>query len=136
LKLKTPWRDGTTPLIMSALDLMQRRAALVPRPRLHLIRFHACWRRMPGCWRSWCRKGHPRRRKRLRRLQPPSSAKSRLSGPGCTASVGRGCSSVCSTSTCSTARRDGTGAKSVPLQAVAAGSLPRARAILALAGGV
>ena len=40
LKLKTPWRDGTTHLIMSPLELMQRLAALVPRPRLHLIRYH------------------------------------------------------------------------------------------------
>ena len=40
LKLKTPWRDGTTHLVMSPLESMQRLAALVPRPRLHLIRFH------------------------------------------------------------------------------------------------
>ncbi len=40
LKLKTPWRDGTTHLVMSPPELMQRLAALVPRPRLHLIRFH------------------------------------------------------------------------------------------------
>jgi hypothetical protein len=40
LKLKTPWRDGTTHLIMTPLEFMQRLAALVPRPRLHLIRFH------------------------------------------------------------------------------------------------
>jgi hypothetical protein len=40
LKLKTPWRDGTTQLVMSPLKFMQRLAALVPRPRLHLIRFH------------------------------------------------------------------------------------------------
>jgi hypothetical protein len=40
LKLKTPWRDGTTHLVMSSLEFMQRLAALVPRPRLHLIRFH------------------------------------------------------------------------------------------------
>ena len=39
-KLKTPWRDGTTHLVMSPLEFMQRLAALVPRPRLHLIRFH------------------------------------------------------------------------------------------------
>ena len=38
LKLKTPWRDGTTHLVMSPLAFMQRLAALVPRPRLHLIR--------------------------------------------------------------------------------------------------
>ena len=42
IKLKTPWRDGTTHLVMSPLEVMQMLAALVlvPRPRLHLIRFH------------------------------------------------------------------------------------------------
>ena len=40
LQLKTPWRDGTTHIVMSPLEFMQRLAALVPRPRLHLIRFH------------------------------------------------------------------------------------------------
>jgi hypothetical protein len=39
LKLKTPWRDGTTHQLMTPLEFMQRLAALVPRPRLHLIRF-------------------------------------------------------------------------------------------------
>ena len=39
-KLKTPWRDGNTHLVMSPLEFMQRLAALVPRPRLHLMRFH------------------------------------------------------------------------------------------------
>ncbi len=40
LKLKPPWCDGTTHLVMSALEFIKRLAALVPRPRLHLIRFH------------------------------------------------------------------------------------------------
>ena len=40
LKLKTPWRDGTTHLVVSPLEFMQRLAAPEPRPRLHLIRFH------------------------------------------------------------------------------------------------
>ena len=40
LKLKTPWKDGATHLIMEPLEFMQRLAALVPRPRLHLTRFH------------------------------------------------------------------------------------------------
>jgi Putative transposase len=39
-RLKTAWRDGTMHLVMSRLEFMQRLAALVPRPRLHLIRFH------------------------------------------------------------------------------------------------
>ncbi len=40
LQLKSPWRDGTTHLRRSPLEFMQRLAALVPRSRLHLIRFH------------------------------------------------------------------------------------------------
>jgi putative transposase len=40
LQLKSPWRDGATHIVLSPLELMQRLAALVPRPRLHLIRFH------------------------------------------------------------------------------------------------
>ena len=40
LKLKIPWRDGTTHLVISPLDFMQRLAAMVPRPRLHLSRLH------------------------------------------------------------------------------------------------
>ena len=40
LKLKTAWRDGTTHIVMGPLEFMQRLAAPVPRPRLHLIRFH------------------------------------------------------------------------------------------------
>ena len=37
LQLKSPYCDGTTHIVMAPL---QRLAALVPRPRLHLIRFH------------------------------------------------------------------------------------------------
>ena len=40
LQLKSPYRDGTTHIVMSLLEFMQRLAALVPRPRLNLIRFH------------------------------------------------------------------------------------------------
>ncbi len=40
LQLKTPYRDGTTHVVMAPLEFLQRLAALVPRPRLHLIRFH------------------------------------------------------------------------------------------------
>jgi len=40
LTLKTPYRNGTTRIVMSPLEFMQRLAALVPRPRLNLIRFH------------------------------------------------------------------------------------------------
>ena len=40
LKLKTPWKDGATHIQLTPLEFMQRLAALVPRPRLHLTRFH------------------------------------------------------------------------------------------------
>ena len=40
LQLKSPYNDGTTHVVMSPLEFMQRLAALVPRPRLHLIPFH------------------------------------------------------------------------------------------------
>jgi hypothetical protein len=40
LQLKSAWQDGTTHIKMSPLEFMQRLAVLVPRPRLHLIRFH------------------------------------------------------------------------------------------------
>ena len=40
LQLKSPYKDGTTHIVMAPLEFMQRLAALVPRPRLHLIRFH------------------------------------------------------------------------------------------------
>ena len=38
--LTTRWRDGTTHLVMSPLEFMQRLAALMPRPLLHLIRLN------------------------------------------------------------------------------------------------
>ena len=34
LKLKTPYRDGTSHIVMSPLEFMQRLAALVPCPRI------------------------------------------------------------------------------------------------------
>ncbi len=38
--LKTPYRDGTTHVIFEPLDFLARLAALVPRPRVNLTRFH------------------------------------------------------------------------------------------------
>ena len=40
LQLKSPYRDGTTHIVLSPFEFMQRLATLVPRPRLNLIRFH------------------------------------------------------------------------------------------------
>jgi hypothetical protein len=38
--LKTPYRDGTTHIVLEPLELMARLAALVPSPRMHLTRYH------------------------------------------------------------------------------------------------
>ena len=39
--LKTPYRDGTTHVIFEPEDFIARLAALVPKPRAHLTRYHA-----------------------------------------------------------------------------------------------
>jgi hypothetical protein len=38
--LKTPYRDGTTHVVFEPLDFIARLAALVPKPRVNLTRFH------------------------------------------------------------------------------------------------
>ena len=57
LQLKSPYKDGTTHIVMEPLEFMERLAALVPRPRLHLIpsvdsgqaASMACWRPTRSC---------------------------------------------------------------------------------------
>jgi hypothetical protein len=39
LRLKRPFRDGTTAVVLSPLDFIARLAALVPPPRFHTVRF-------------------------------------------------------------------------------------------------
>ncbi len=39
-QLKTPFRDGTTHVLFEPLDFIARLAALVPKPRVNLTRFH------------------------------------------------------------------------------------------------
>jgi hypothetical protein len=38
--LKSAWEDGTTHLLLSPLERIDKLAALVPPPRLHLVRYH------------------------------------------------------------------------------------------------
>ena len=38
--LKTPWDDGTCRIVLSPTELIEKLAALVPPPRVHLIRYH------------------------------------------------------------------------------------------------
>jgi hypothetical protein len=42
LKLKTPYSDGTTHLLFSGLEFVEKIAALIPPPRFHLTRFFGC----------------------------------------------------------------------------------------------
>ncbi len=42
-QLKTPYRDGTTHVIFEPLDFIARLAALVPKPRVNLTRFHGAF---------------------------------------------------------------------------------------------
>jgi hypothetical protein len=39
-RIKSPWRDGTTHLILQPLDFLARLASLVPKPRVNLTRYH------------------------------------------------------------------------------------------------
>src|SRR5262245_62858667 len=45
LQLKSPYKDGTTHIVMEPLEFMERLAALVPRPRLQL-RFHGVYSKL------------------------------------------------------------------------------------------
>ena len=40
LTLKTPWADGTRHLIFAPMELLEKLAALTPRPRINLILYH------------------------------------------------------------------------------------------------
>jgi putative transposase/transposase-like zinc-binding protein len=39
-KLKTPWSDGTTSILLSPMELIEKISALVPPPRVNLVRYH------------------------------------------------------------------------------------------------
>lgn len=39
-RLKRPWSNGTTHIILDGLELIEKLAALVPPPRFHLVRYH------------------------------------------------------------------------------------------------
>ena len=40
LALKTPWRDGTSHLLLSPTELLTRLAAIIPPPKSHLVTYH------------------------------------------------------------------------------------------------
>jgi hypothetical protein len=42
LKLRTPWSNGTTHLILEPHELIEKLVALIPRPKTNLIVYHGC----------------------------------------------------------------------------------------------
>jgi hypothetical protein len=66
-KLKQPFSNGTTAVVFSPLDFVSKLAALIPRPRHHLIRYHGVL--APNA--------------RLRRYIVPAPAKSRSRSTVC-----------------------------------------------------
>jgi hypothetical protein len=77
LTLKTAWGDGTRPLVFEPLELLEKLAALVPRPRIIWCSTTACWRPIPAGEhvlsrtarrrRRWRSRAHTRRRPTSRR---------------------------------------------------------------------
>jgi hypothetical protein len=51
LRLKTPWKDGSTHVVYEPLDLIAKLAALVPRPHKNLVVYHGVLV-ANGAWRS------------------------------------------------------------------------------------
>ncbi len=43
VRLKTPWRDGTTHILMTPLQLVEKLVALIPRPRVNMIRYNGAF---------------------------------------------------------------------------------------------
>jgi hypothetical protein len=42
-KMKTPWKDGTTHVSFSHLDFIARLVALIPPPRMNMVRYHGAF---------------------------------------------------------------------------------------------
>ena len=51
LALKTAWRDGTRALVFEPLELLEKLAALTPRPRINLVLYHGVLAPHAG-WRA------------------------------------------------------------------------------------
>ena len=85
--LKTPWSDGTRHLLLSPMELLEKLAALVPPPRLHLLRYDGVLAPVPATAAASCRPNRLRSRRRrtaLRALLPaPIACGGRSCWRGC-----------------------------------------------------
>ena len=69
-RFKQPFRDGSTHVVLEPLDFIARLAALVPRPRLNLTRFHGVFAPNRKHRESVAPKRKPRHEKPDRPLAP------------------------------------------------------------------
>ena len=82
LELTHPFRDGTTHVIFTPEDWLARLAALVPRPRVHLTRYHGVFapncrmrkRVVPSPSGTGVRRRHPRKWPRCKSAEPSAPA--------------------------------------------------------------
>ena len=93
-RFKQPFRDGSTHVVLDPLDFIARLAALVPRPRLNLTRFHGVF--APNCKQSpSCQNANLATKSRISPLPPcgaPMASKCTaqlLADLGVTRSLGR-----------------------------------------------
>jgi hypothetical protein len=61
VELRKAWRDGTTPLLLEPTELLERLAALTPRPEVHLLLYHGVLAPHAGRRRQVVRFGRPPR---------------------------------------------------------------------------
>jgi hypothetical protein len=78
-KFEQPFRDGTTHVVLDPLDFIARLAALVPRPRLNLTRFHGVF--APNCKHR--ERIVPRRQPEPPKLDKPLAPMTVRRPPGC-----------------------------------------------------
>jgi hypothetical protein len=64
LQLRHPWSDGTTHLLFDPLELLERLAVLIPRPRINLILYHGVLGPR-AAWPFGAAQGHPEQGRRM-----------------------------------------------------------------------
>jgi hypothetical protein len=73
--LKRPYRDGTAQMLFEPFDFMSRLAALVPLPRIHLVRYHGVFASASTLRAAVTPAGRGRGARSERDAKPPSAPK-------------------------------------------------------------
>jgi hypothetical protein len=77
-KLKEPWRDGSTHVVLEPTTLLERLAALIPAPRVKLINTAASSRQPSLCATPSFRRHHLRNRWMAHTSVPAASIRTHL----------------------------------------------------------